>query len=154
MKYSNAKTKIEKTIIVSSIVDEVRDRSPTGGFVKENAEGQWYEVGDQMAREKVGKSFRDLLNYKSSNGAKLARRKEIQGNEAENLLKCNKAISNKMTQILSQSFQGSTASTMSMLTKANIELLNVIKTAFPTTESLEGKQQESEQHPVAYIEVF
>ena len=52
-KYSLASTKIEKSLIVSGIVDAVRESSPDGGFVKEER-GLWYEVGDHIAREKCG----------------------------------------------------------------------------------------------------
>lgn len=52
-KYASAANKFEKTVIVSQIVDEVRQASPQGGFVRlEN--GKWFEVGDNVAREKVG----------------------------------------------------------------------------------------------------
>lgn len=77
-KYSSATSKLEKSLIVSSIVDSVRDASPDGGFVKKDG-GRWYEVGDHIAREKCGQSFRDLLHekYKSSTKAKKMRRKEL-----------------------------------------------------------------------------
>jgi len=52
-RYSAATTKFEKSMIVSSIVDAVRTSSPDGGFIKEK-NGQWYEVGDHVAREKCG----------------------------------------------------------------------------------------------------
>jgi hypothetical protein len=53
--YANASTKLKKSAIVSSIVDGVRTASPGGGFVKCEA-GQWYEVGDHLAREKIGQT--------------------------------------------------------------------------------------------------
>ena len=52
--YAKAKSKLEKSIIVSSIVTAVREASPHGGFVREGSNGTWYEVGDHIAREKVG----------------------------------------------------------------------------------------------------
>lgn len=52
-KYKDAKSKNDKSYIVSSIIDSIRDASPHGGFVKED-NGKWYEVGDHIAREKVG----------------------------------------------------------------------------------------------------
>jgi hypothetical protein len=75
--YSNAKSKLEKTRIVSHIIESIRARSPSGGFIRQDENGQWYEVGDHMAREKVGQSFRDLLHgrYKSSTKAKRCRRR-------------------------------------------------------------------------------
>jgi hypothetical protein len=51
--YTQASTKIEKSVIVSSILDGVRDDSPGGGFVRFE-KGEWFEVGDHFAREKIG----------------------------------------------------------------------------------------------------
>lgn len=51
--YSAAETKLAKSLIVSSIVDNIRLSSPDGGFVREE-DGVWYEVGDHVSREKVG----------------------------------------------------------------------------------------------------
>lgn len=77
--YSNSLTKIAKSGILSQIVQEVRRRSPHGGFVKKDTTtGRWYEVGDFLAREKTSQAFRDVLfdRYKSSNTAKKIRRAE------------------------------------------------------------------------------
>jgi hypothetical protein len=65
--YSSAKTKDEKSNIVSTIAAEVHRLSPNGGFVKRDEEG-WYEVGAFLAREKISQVFRNILqdNYKSS----------------------------------------------------------------------------------------
>ena len=52
-KYEKATSKIDKSLIVSSIVDSVREASPNGGFVREDG-GRWFEVGDHNAREKIG----------------------------------------------------------------------------------------------------
>jgi hypothetical protein len=52
-RYSEASTKIEKSLVVSKIVESIREKSPDGGFVKKES-GRWFEVGDHMAREKVG----------------------------------------------------------------------------------------------------
>jgi len=76
--YGAAVTKTEKSSVVSHIVDVVRAKTANdGGFVKiKNA--KWYEVGDRLAREKVGQGFRESLHtkYKSSNESKKRRRKE------------------------------------------------------------------------------
>eukprot|EP00522_Entomoneis_paludosa_P013679 CAMPEP_0172442152 /NCGR_PEP_ID=MMETSP1065-20121228/2626_1 /TAXON_ID=265537 /ORGANISM="Amphiprora paludosa, Strain CCMP125" /LENGTH=465 /DNA_ID=CAMNT_0013191895 /DNA_START=87 /DNA_END=1484 /DNA_ORIENTATION=- len=78
--YSKAKTKLEKSLIVSHIIDQVRQASPPGGFLREDedAPGVWFEVGDAVAREKIGQGFRDLLHtqYRSSTKAKKRRRHE------------------------------------------------------------------------------
>lgn len=56
--YSQASTKLEKSLLVSQIIDCVRQTQPPGGFLREscdyNKEQCWYEVGDAVAREKVG----------------------------------------------------------------------------------------------------
>ena len=69
---------MEKSLIVTTIVDAVRDVSPNGGFVKKDPKtGVWYDVGDPLAREKIGQTIRDQLHskYKSSTQAKKERRK-------------------------------------------------------------------------------
>ena len=53
--YASASNKFEKSVIVSQIVDEVRNASPNGGFIR-SEKGLWYEVGD-AAREKVGQRY-------------------------------------------------------------------------------------------------
>ena len=75
-KYSSAKCKLEKTMIISEIVNAVRERSPTQtGFVKRTQDG-WYQVEDHLAREKVSQSLRNLLHnqYRSSVKSKKQRR--------------------------------------------------------------------------------
>jgi len=80
--YAAKKTsKQQKSKIVTRVVNTIRQASPHGGFVKE-INGNWYEVGDRSAKEKVGQTFRDLLHreYPSSTKAKakvrIQRRKE------------------------------------------------------------------------------
>lgn len=71
--YSQAKTKIEKSRIVTKILQIVQRQSPEGGFVKFDLPSErWYEVSDHLAREKVGQQFRDSLHtkYRSSTKAK------------------------------------------------------------------------------------
>jgi hypothetical protein len=87
LEYSKSEhDKMRKSMILSDIVESVRRNSPLGGFVKsrhvknvqddgQTTTTQWYEVGDHLAREKVGQSFRDLLHgqYKSSTKSKRKR---------------------------------------------------------------------------------
>lgn len=70
--------------MLTKVVEEVRLRSPHGGFVKQDADGVWHEVGDFLAREKTSQAFRDALHdrYKSSNVAKKKRRQEEQAKVA------------------------------------------------------------------------
>lgn len=78
--YSRAKSKLDKSGVLATVVDQIRASSPDGGFVKQNEDGRWYEVGDFLAREKTSQAFRDALHerYKSSNVAKKKRRQEEQ----------------------------------------------------------------------------
>jgi len=79
--YSKAAAKLEKSYILSDVVEQVRKNSGEGGFIKKDSDsGRWYEVGDFLAREKTSQAFRDVLHdkYKSSNTAKKKRRQEEQ----------------------------------------------------------------------------
>ncbi len=50
-------TKYQKSEVIAKIVAEVRAKSPGGGFVKKDFySNRWFEVGDEKARDKVGKS--------------------------------------------------------------------------------------------------
>lgn len=84
--YSKAKSKLDKSSVLSRVVDQVRQQSPTGGFVKQDTTtGRWFEVGDFLAREKTSQAFRDALHdrYKSSNLSKKKRRQEEQAKASD-----------------------------------------------------------------------
>jgi hypothetical protein len=54
--YHQAKTKYQKSEVIANIVADVRKYSPGGGFVKKDFySGRWFEIGDEKARDKVGK---------------------------------------------------------------------------------------------------
>lgn len=66
-RYNKATSKHERSLVVTSIVDAIRDSrtSEHGGFVRKDvASGRWYEVGDKTAREKVGHALRDAIKLK------------------------------------------------------------------------------------------
>lgn len=70
-RYAKANSKLEKSLIVMSIVDTIRESSPTGGFVKHDQRtGTWYEVGDHVAREKVGQALREALSHQRGQALK------------------------------------------------------------------------------------
>ena len=77
--YAACDNKLSKSLLVSKIVDSIRDFSPNGGFVKKFDDGFYYELGDAAAREKTGQCIRDALHtkYKSSTKSKKPRRKEL-----------------------------------------------------------------------------
>ena len=80
-KYATAGSKLEKSLIVSSIIDMIREASPEGGFVK-LIDGIWWEVGDNLAREKTGQALRDRLHGKYSSSSK-AKKRRRRANEAD-----------------------------------------------------------------------
>ena len=89
-----------KTQIVSDIIFMIRTacKGGKGGFVKHTKNGQWYELDNSIAREKVGYVFRDLLadEYKSSSKSKVARRQRpiplVRQVSASSSLSCNEDI--------------------------------------------------------------
>ena len=77
-RYCKARTRKDKSEVVSQIVNMIREACPNGGaFIKMSDDGRWQEWGDFLAREKVGYVLRDLLHtrYRSSSKSKLAMRR-------------------------------------------------------------------------------
>jgi hypothetical protein len=102
--YSRARSKQDKSCVLSDVVEQVRLASPSGGFVKQDDSGRWYEVGDFLAREKTSQAFRDALHdhYKSSNVAKKKRRQEEQAqstNKMQRYARSEFEISSRMAQL-------------------------------------------------------
>ncbi|KAL7563072.1 hypothetical protein ACA910_022565 [Epithemia clementina (nom. ined.)] len=59
--YSNAETRVEKSLVVLSIFDSIRTRG--GRFLKrDDAEGRWYELSDQQTKDKIAHAVRDAVN--------------------------------------------------------------------------------------------
>ena len=77
----------ERSAVVTELVNEIRSKGT--GFVKRdnNGNGDWMEVGDLLAREKVGQMFRNALSsmYKSSAENKIRRRRQVSPMLAQNL---------------------------------------------------------------------
>ena len=69
-RYESAPNKAQRSCIVSDIIEKVR--SMGNGFVRKEKDGEWREVGDTVASEKVGSLFRNALSsqYKSSTNSK------------------------------------------------------------------------------------
>jgi hypothetical protein len=78
--YTKAKSRQEKSVIVSNVLETVQEACPGGAFVKFDGRN-WWEVDDNTAREKIGSMFRDCLHsrYKSSTKAKMAKRRAKRG---------------------------------------------------------------------------
>ncbi|CAJ1926260.1 unnamed protein product [Cylindrotheca closterium] len=58
--YNNAKSRAEKSAVISDIVVSIKESSAAGiGFVRYDMERRrWYQVSDKIARDKVGKNLR------------------------------------------------------------------------------------------------
>jgi hypothetical protein len=58
--YMAARTKLDKSMVLSCIVEKVREQGG-GRFLKRRKGGEWYEIGDEQAREKVGHAIREAI---------------------------------------------------------------------------------------------
>lgn len=64
--YTNAASKIEKTMIIREIIANIRDKTPLGGFVKyDPMRKRYFDIGETLAVSK-GLFYFDLLT--ASNG--------------------------------------------------------------------------------------
>jgi hypothetical protein len=87
--YDAAKTKLEKTQVIASVVEKIRRESPGGGFVKRDFHtGRWFEIGDDKSRDKVGHAIRRSVEESDKmrqSRSKLAKKlkKKIKGEESE-----------------------------------------------------------------------
>lgn len=60
-KYNNAKSRLEKSMVVHCIVEEVK--KVKGRFLKQDRfSGRWYELDERQAKEKVGHAIRDATS--------------------------------------------------------------------------------------------
>merc|ERR1712232_1020840 len=94
--YATAKSKIQKSQILASVVSEIQWKCPVGGFIKKDSKtGLYFRVGELLAREKVSQAFRDALHdrYKSSNASrKKARTSKAKKAKAERMGNARKEV--------------------------------------------------------------
>mmetsp|Transcript_118601 Transcript_118601/g.177265 ORF Transcript_118601/g.177265 Transcript_118601/m.177265 type:complete len:214 (-) Transcript_118601:311-952(-) len=134
-KYSMTTNKLEKTLIVSEIVEAIHKRG--GRFVKKLRKGgPWVEVDEVFAREKVGQSLRDGLHdkYKSSTKAKKQRRSQVNekfNGDIEKVIFSNRRVSNRIQQLTKEVEKNgalaSDYSIISLFSRANSDILESIK---------------------------
>jgi len=134
-KYSKSQNKLEKTLIVSEIVDAIHKKH--GRFVKKMKKaGPWVVVDEVFAREKVGQSLRDGLydRYKSSTKAKKQRRASLNekfNDDIGRVIHSNHIVSQRIKDLSREvARNGPTASDFSIITlfsKANLDILESIK---------------------------
>lgn len=71
--YQKAKSRSRRSAVITNIITSIRSSSEMGGgFVRfQPSQSLWYEIGDKVARDKVGQALRDVLRClkrESSNG--------------------------------------------------------------------------------------
>lgn len=152
-KYANTDSRIEKTLIVSEIVDTIRNNAATAsaagggigigspGFVKREG-GRWWIMSDSLARDKVSQSLRDALSnkYKSSTKAKKRRKQAMyaaqQNNNVGNqdldvMIQSTTAVSQRLQKLSKQLQQSgpkaSNDTVMNLFNTANCDLLETLK---------------------------
>lgn len=66
--YQGAQDKVEKSAIVTRVVNMIQEECPESPFVIFE-KGKWHSVGERAAREKIGSYFRDCLKTSQSKAA-------------------------------------------------------------------------------------
>lgn len=59
--YLQARTKLAKTALIVSILEQVRHEDGEGRFVKQQDDGSWIELGDAASRDKVSNALRSAV---------------------------------------------------------------------------------------------
>jgi hypothetical protein len=136
-RYASATQKLDKSSIVSEVIDIVRTKSPHGGFVKGTSDGRWYIVGSSSAREKVGRAFRDFLHprYRSSADSKKRRRAEITAkmlDDLETLVHSKTYVATRiqsLTDAIEANGRNATSDhyLLTIMTQANCDILSQLK---------------------------
>lgn len=77
--YIKAPTRTAKSAIITNLVSSIRESSTTigGGFVRyDESTGRWYEVGEKIARDKVGQALRDAARQRRIKEKKAAHKSQ------------------------------------------------------------------------------
>ena len=134
-KYSATGCKLEKSLLISEIMNSVRNRPSEGGFIKRIGE-RWYSLGTHLSREKVSQGLRDLLHkqYRSSNRAKKRRRLKLCTEFDKNIdemLEARKFVTRRIEKVAkdvrSQDSAISDDEICGMFTRANLDILEALK---------------------------
>ncbi|KAL3923613.1 MAG: hypothetical protein SGARI_006183 [Bacillariaceae sp.] len=135
----NPTSKLERTIIVSEIVEAVRAKG--NGFVRQTEQGEWVECDEVLAREKTGQLFRNSLGtrYKSSVKSKRKRRElhqPVMVETVQDIIFSNRDADQIIKSVSTEVSSGllSDHDVYERLCHANIQLLRVFK-ADPTLTS-------------------
>lgn len=55
---ANETTKLERTLIATGVMQNIRSMKPPGRFLKKGPDGKWFEIEDSKARKKVGRALK------------------------------------------------------------------------------------------------
>ena len=136
-RYSSAESKLEKTLIISEIVADVKGRSPSGsGFVKKVG-GRWYAVDDHACREKVSQGLRNLLHGQYRSSAKFKKRKrgivvaEMQDSVEQMMMSkrsfLSKSIGNLSSELARRGKDAPDDEVEALFTRTNVAILEGLK---------------------------
>ena len=87
-KYMNAASRFEKSLVVNSIVDQIKETSSStyGGFVKKDPlTGRWYALGNEPSREKIGHTLRVAAAVASKTECKRQSNSSIERYNCQNM---------------------------------------------------------------------
>ena len=135
-----AESRIEKSIIVSKIIDMVRDATPQGAFIKQE-DGIWWEVSDHVARERVGSMLRDMLHaqYRSSSKSKLAKRKS----QSMEDMKSQKKLPSRQSAVKKQPPVYATKVSSSPASASQDSSTSALHASLQSTEQAMGQQMDT-----------
>ena len=141
--YSEANTRLEKSLVVSRICGAVREK---GDFLQQSSDEQWIKVSERLAREKCGQGLRDTLHskYRSSAQAKQVRRKTDLVEQSEmmaQMIQQNvqiRSVFDRLKGDLAADTNLSDNAVLSLFTQANGRILGALKNcglSFPASTS-------------------
>jgi hypothetical protein len=98
--YLAAKTKVDKSAVLNTIVDKVRNlHDPTTGrpaqFIKFSKKTGWVEIGDEQAREKVGHAMREAISTVEEGGSSSVDKSVVPPSNSKPVHKAKAAASRK-----------------------------------------------------------
>lgn len=128
-RYSEARSRNDKTIVINRVIELMKQRGAR--FLKrDEASGEWLDIGEEQAREKTGHAMRDHLskvakrsrNSASNDSNGKCQPKTADGSEAES--KVTQSISaqdNNIIQITTGEVSKASLPTCSKLTTVQVE---------------------------------
>mmetsp|Transcript_4873 Transcript_4873/g.12820 ORF Transcript_4873/g.12820 Transcript_4873/m.12820 type:complete len:533 (-) Transcript_4873:1454-3052(-) len=127
--YVAAKSKVSKSHIVASIVRQIRNVNPNGGFVRKDLESRrWIEIGETKAKEKVGQAIRIEIRRSKTNSKK-AFMKSSKTTTATTTPPTTASITSKNSSTMSQTSSPSVSSANSIVKPTDFESQTPIQSA-------------------------